>query len=72
MQKPQPKLRFLQKEEERKNEKDNIESITYIIKAKCEEKKCINIKFLLSYEKVLCKFKNRRKRLPFFHGSRCI
>ena len=39
MQKPQPKLRFLQKEEERKNEKDNIESITYIVKAKYEEKK---------------------------------
>ena len=72
MQKPQPKLRFLQKEEERKNEKDNIESITYIVKAKCEEKKCINIKFLLSYEKVLCKFQKQKKKAAVFHGSRCI
>ena len=72
MQKPQRVLRFLQKEEERKNEKDNIESITYIVKAKYEEKKCINIKFLLSYEKVLCKFQKQKKKAAVFHGSRCI
>ena len=59
MQKPQRLLRFLQKEEERKNEKEIIESITCIIKSKYEEKKHINIKFLLSYEKVLCKFSKK-------------
>ena len=69
MQKPQRLLRFLQKEEERKNEKEIIESITCIIKSKYEEKKHINIKFLLSYEKVLCKFSKKRKRLPRFAAA---
>ena len=71
MQKPQRLLRFLQKEEEKKNEKEIIESITCIIKSKYEEKKHINIKFLLSYEKVLCKF-SKKKTAAAFRGSRGV
>ena len=52
-----------------KNEKEIIESIACIIKSKYEEKKHINIKFLLSYEKVLCKFSKNRKRLPHFAAA---